>query len=191
MSETAETSAAKKPSFLDKVDPKRLRIGLIIFVVALLIRLAGMTWGLPNEKRFHSLHPDEEVVLAYSQAVEPAKLKFTPGFYNYGTLYLTMVRVTTDIVGGYGGGAQKEDGSDQYQARANFILAGRWLSVLAGAGMAWVIFALLVRRTHPLGAILGGASIGIAPALVTHSRFMTVDVVATFFLTASFIGRRG
>jgi hypothetical protein len=65
------------------------------------------------------------------------------------------------------------------------ILAGRILSALAGAGTAWVVFALLRRRTHILGAVLGSLAVGFAPAFVVHSRFQTVDVVATFLLALS------
>ena len=121
----------------------------------------------------------------YSQQIEPAKGKFTPGFYNYGTLYLSLLRITTDVVTAYGAGPKAEDGSDRDAAVGRFILAGRWLSALAGAGIGWVVFLMLYRRTHLLGAVAAGLGVVFAPGLVVHSRFQTVDVVAAFLLCLS------
>jgi hypothetical protein len=161
-------------------------IGLGVFIVCLVLRLVGITWGLPSENRYHSLHPDEEVILMYSQSIEPAKGKFTPGFYNYGTLYLTIQKVATSVVSGYGGGPQKEDGSDVPLAIGRYILAGRVISSLAGALAALAVFLTLLRHTNWLGSLLGAAAMGLTPAFVVHSRFQTVDVLATCFLTWCF-----
>lgn len=163
-----------------------LAIGAGIFIACFLLRLIGISWGLPTSQRFHSLHPDEELILAYSQTIEPAKGKFTPGFYNYGTLFLTVERVVTDVVNGYGGGPQKEDGSDVHEAVRRYLLAGRIVSSLAGALAAVAVFLAISRHTHWFGGILGGLAVGITPALVVHSRFMTVDVLATCFLAWCF-----
>ena len=161
---------------------RALILGLVIFALGLALRLAGMGWGLPTENRIHALHPDEEVVLAYSQQIQPARLDFTPGFYNYGTLYLTMVKISSDVVMGYGGGPQKEDGSDRVQGIAQLMSTARLLSAIAGAATAWVVFALLRRRTHVVGAVLGGLMVAFAAAFTVHSRFMTVDAVGTLFV---------
>lgn len=158
---------------------------ILVFLAALLIRIPGLGWGLKNDLHNHSYHPDELVLWSYSQAVDPAKLDFTPGFYNYGTLYLTLLRVTTDVTAAYTGGPnpQNPDTVWAFVSRAHF--AGRSLSVLAGAGTVLVLFLLLRRRIGDFGAVMGAALIAVAPAHVMHSRFQTVDVVATFFLALS------
>lgn len=167
-----------------KVDQFAFKVGLGLFIVALVVRLLGIDWGLPNEKRFHSLHPDEEIVFLYSQQVEPAKLKFTPGFYNYGTLFLTVCRITSDVVQAYTGGLN-ETGSNRPEVTGRVIKGCRIVSALAGSALAWLGFLFLYRRTHNIGAIAAGASLALAPALVIHSRFMTVDVLATCLAAAS------
>ncbi len=159
-------------------------LGPILFAVALLIRLAGIGWGLPDSRHFWSYHPDEPVIWAYSQQIKPAEGKFTPGFYNYGTLYLTLLRVSTDVVNGYGGRPPVNSSpEDTAAAMARYHLAGRMLSALAGAGLVWVVFAIVRRRASWVGALIGALSVTVAPALVVHSRFQTVDVLATFLLT--------
>lgn len=172
-----------------QADPRRfgLALGFAVFAVALAIRAIGIGWGLPNDQRHWSLHPDEPVVWLYAQQIDVASGDFTPGFYNYGTLYLTMVNVATKVVTAYGGGAREADRSDQHLAVGRFHLAGRWLSALAGAGLAWVVLLLLYRRVHWIGALTAGAVVAFAPGMVVHSRFQTVDMVAAFFLGLSLL----
>ncbi len=121
----------------------------------------------------------------YSQAIKPTEGKFTPGFYNYGTFYLTLLRVSTDMTNAYGGGPHAQDGSDAAVAMANYHRAGRIISLLTGSAIAWVVFSFLYRRTNLIGAIAGGFAVAIAPGLVAHSRFQTVDILAVFLLTLS------
>ena len=228
-----------------------LYLGLAVFVVALAVRLVGIGWGLPNEVRNQSLHPDEPVVLARSQQVEPVKGDFTPGFYNYGTLYLTITRVATDVVSAYTGATQDEPlflladetvretvgltsaesaeidtifaqllesvtssrspseeqaalesatnmardlvGPEKWRSvekirASNFrrlYLAGRVVSAVAGALTAVVVLLVLFPRVGTFGSLFGAAAMAFAPGHVVHSRFQTVDVLATLLLALS------
>ncbi len=162
----------------------------LIFFVGLGLRLVGITWGLPNDLHHQSYHPDEEVIWRYSQEVQPARLDFTPGFYNYGTLYLTMLRVTGDMAAAYGGKKPETDPPTSpqitdWQWVRNCHLSGRLISAVAGALSGLFVFLLLRDRINGLGAACGGLAMSFAPAFVMHSRFQTVDVVATMFLIAS------
>ncbi len=171
-----EASPAPSP-ILDRI----ARHGVwVVFAVGLLIRIWGMGWGLPNDHQTWSYHPDEPVIYAYSQQIEPAKFDFAPGFYNYGTLYLTVLRVASDVAKTYSGAGDKE----WAQMRSGH-LAGRWVSALAGAGTAAVAFLMLRRRVSLAGAWFGAGLLVFAPAFVVHSRFQTVDVFATFLLILS------
>lgn len=168
------------------VSSGKFALGLVIFV-ALVLRIAGMGWGLPNEQRFHSLHPDEPIVFSYSQTIDPVRLNFDPGFYNYGTLYLTMLRVASDMAEVYAGGDEIQTEQDVANYFRRGHLAGRWISVIFGALTAGLVVVALWGRTHPLGAYLGGMAMAFAPGHVIHSRFQTVDVVATFFVIAGLV----
>lgn len=158
---------------------------LAVFLLALLIRLPGLGWGLKNDIRNASLHPDETNNFAYAQRVVPALGRFTPGFYSYGTLYLTTLSIASDVATGYTGGPKTKEGfvwSDPSRTDWDWvsrcILAGRIVSVIAGASTALVAF-LLARRIGGVGAgLLAGAFIALAPAHVVHSRFQTPDVLA-------------
>jgi hypothetical protein len=157
----------------------------LLFAFALLLRLAGIGWGLANDVRHASLHPDEPVIWLYSQNVEPARLDFDPGFYNYGTLYLTMLRVAGDMVAVYSGLPENPTPAQEWAQISKVHVAGRILSALAGAGTVLVVFLLARRFTTPMGAVFAALLVALAPGHVVHSRFQTVDVLATFFLALS------
>ena len=167
------------------LDRLRRLAPLIVFVIALAVRLVGIGWGLKNDLHNQSYHPDEQDIFLFSQQIEPAHLKFTPGVYNYGTLYLSALRVASDMTAAYTGAPDPKnpDTNWSYMARCNF--AGRLISALAGAGTVLVIFLILLRLTDLLGASTGAAILAFAPAHVVHSRFQTVDVLAVFLLAAS------
>lgn len=170
------TPAPKAAPRLDVLIP------LGLFALTLLLRLVGIGWGLKNDLHWHSYHPDEAVVFAYAQQIEPAKLDFTPGFYNYGTLYLTVLKVAGDVVATYSGGYDPRKPQEVADFFSRGHMAGRVISALAGAGTVWVVFLMLRRRTNLLGAIMGSLMVGFAPGHVMHSRFQTVDILGAFFV---------
>jgi hypothetical protein len=162
-----------------------LWISLGLFALALLLRLLGIGWGLPNDLRNQSLHPDELPIFSYSRQIEPTRLNFAPGFYNYGTLYLTVLRITGDVVAGYGGGPDPARPESLWEFAGRVHLAGRVLNAFLGAGTAVVLFLLLARFLNLFGATMGGLLLAVAPGHVVHSRFQTVDVPAVFLLVLS------
>ncbi|MBL8049415.1 MAG: phospholipid carrier-dependent glycosyltransferase [Chthonomonas sp.] len=147
-------------------------LAVLIFAVALLLRLFGLGWGLPNSQRVESLHPDEPIVLMVSKQVNPLGGDFEPGFYNYGTLYLSLSRLIST-------GGEFAPGTDAYR---DDLMRGRLINVVAGSGIALLVFLILAKRTSKVGAVIGGLAVAFAPGLVVHSRFMTVDVFATFLV---------
>lgn len=155
-----------------------------IFIGAFLLRLLGVRWGLPNEIRNFSLHPDEQVNLLFARQIVPTQFHFTPGAYNYGTLYLTLLRVVSDVVIGYSGGLDQA-GNFTTAQMANIHLAGRLLNCLFGAGLASLTFAIGKRTIGQVGAFIAAGIVGVAPALLVHSRFQTVDMLATLLVIAS------
>ena len=158
---------------------------LAVFLFALLVRLPGLGWGLRNDLRNASLHPDETPNFGYSRAVEPGLGRFTPGFYNYGTLYLTTLRIASDVATGYTGAPKTREGwswtdpaKTDWDWTSRCLFAGRIVSLLAGAATALIAFLLAARVAGPLAGALAGALIAIAPAHLVHSRFATPDVLA-------------
>lgn len=156
-----------------------------VFFVALAIRLLGIGWGLKNDLHNQSYHPDEPVIFSSAQQIEPAQLKFTPGFYNYGTLYLTILRVASDVTSAYTGAPDPKNPDSLWSYVSRVHEAGRIISALAGAGTVVAVFLMLRRRVGDVAGLAGSLLIAFAPGHVMHSRFQTVDVLAVFFLALS------
>jgi hypothetical protein len=157
-------------------------IAVALFVFALGFRIIGINWGLKNDFHNQSYHPDELIIFAGSQRIEPTAGKFTPGFYNYGTAYLTALRVASDIVTGYTGGPKENDPDSLWEWVSRVHLAGRTISAVCGAGTAVLVFLTLRRFLGLFGSIFGALVPAIAPAFVVHSRFQTVDVPSVFWI---------
>lgn len=169
------------------MDARRLErlLPLAVFLFAFLIRLPGLGWGLKNDLHNASLHPDEAPNFGYSRLVTPGLGQFTPGFYSYGTLYLTSLRVASDVTTAYTGAPKTKEGwswTDPAQTDWDWVsrctMAGRWLSLLFGALTAMIAYCLARRIANPNAGLLAGAFIAIAPAHVIHSRFQTPDIMA-------------
>ncbi len=181
MDEATESSETGKPKLAEWIK----FLPAILLLVALGIRLIGINWGLPNDLHNQSYHPDEQLIFLQSQRIEPVKLKFTPGFYNYGTLYLTTLRIASDVVAGYGARPDPEKPESYWAYMAACHKAGRVISAVAGSISVVFVFLLLRRFVNPLGATAGAAILAFSPSFVVHSRFQTVDVLATMLLAIS------
>lgn len=166
-------------------------IALAIFVLALGLRLVGIGWGLRNDLHNQSYHPDEPLIFDFankSQVYRPSEAEY----YNYGTLYLALLRVSYAMPATYGGlplpefldaPANLEQWNTVHQYASQSHLAGRVVSAILGAGTAAVAFVMLLPWLAMFGAIAASAVLALAPALVEHSRFQTVDVPSLFFIT--------
>ncbi|MEJ5171232.1 MAG: phospholipid carrier-dependent glycosyltransferase, partial [Fimbriimonadales bacterium] len=152
----------------------------IVLALALALRLLGIGWGLKNDLHWVSYHPDEPVTLGYAQQIEPTKLDFDPNFYNYPTLYLTLLRVASDVVAAYAPAPDTPEGQWEHFSRCH--LAGRLLSAMSGAGCALLAYLLVRRRSSRFGAWIAAAVVAVAPGHLMHSRFQSVDVMAAFWV---------
>ena len=163
------------PSSPDSARTRVALVSLAVFALAFGLRLVGIGWGLPIAGvRNDSLHPDEPINLLYAtRAIEPARLSFTPDFYNYGTLYLTATRISSDVATTY-------IGKESLRAP---LLGPRLLNVFLGSLTAALVAAFFARRGRMWAAWSAGLAVAFAAGLVVHARFATVDVMATAFLT--------
>lgn len=149
---------------------------VVIFLVALTLRLCGVSWGLPNELHHQSYHPDEEVIFLYSQQIDLSKGKLTPGFYNYPSLYLEKISALSKVMAAYGG----VDPQAPWRFEGRCILAARIIGCFVGAATCLLVFAISRKWLGNLGSSIAALSLTFAPAHVVHSRFQTTDISAMF-----------
>lgn len=152
-----------------------------IFLLAIIPRLMGLTWGLPNAGRYYSYHPDEspwQIVGAVYRMV--ASGSFDPHFFNYPSLTIYATYFLYLTLSGFGFATP---GHGTWQASHDIILAGRMFSAICGAGTAVVTFLLARRLSSEKAAVFAGICAALAPGLLQHSHFATVDVPATFLVS--------
>jgi 4-amino-4-deoxy-L-arabinose transferase-like glycosyltransferase len=155
---------------------------LAFFVLALLPRLAGLTWGLPSAEHWYSYHPDERQIVQSVAALDFLNGDFNPNFFNYPSLYIYGVHLFYVVAGALGLNQTLTPGAPTWPIVHDIILYGRILTALFGAATAALVF-LLGREIgdRKLGAV-AALFMAFAPGHVQHSHFATVDVPSTFWI---------
>ncbi len=169
----------------------RFGIPSAILVLALFLRLWGITWGLPNQQRVLSYHPDEGVnlvsgVLDEGQPRPHLDLKF----YHYGALYFYAWQGSVAINRSYGAIKLPATGQPDVNipdSTAAMILVGRLLTVLCGVLTVGFLMVLGQRMFHRNVGLLAALIYAIIPAAVVNGHYATVDVPATLMITLALL----
>ncbi len=184
--------------------PLRLTVGELllltgVLVLATLLRLYGLDWGLPSPQRVHSYHPDEITVIAPTLAMNIFTGQMNPHFFNYGSLFLYAVYFARLFAEGYGwldltpffrafsagGWLKVAETAPALIEFAKLHLLARGLSAACGVATVALVF-LWVRQIASLwAAVVAALLLASFPLHVQHSHFATVDVPLTLLTTAS------
>lgn len=172
--------------------PAWLPLALILALAALL-RLWGVTWGLPSTAHLFSYHPDEFHSLRGALSLLLLG-DLNPHFFNYGSLYLYLAAAAAGLTGTMPPPDLAFDG--MVQVLHDWTLAARLVTVLCGVLTVAVVYRLgdlLTGRRLGLGAAV---ALAVMPLHVLHSTYATVDVpqglfVALALLFAVRIARQG
>ena len=146
----------------------------LVLVLALALRLWGIAWGLPEATHAFSYHPDESMVVGNS-LIRPGQTLLDTGFYNYGSL-ASLTNRFLFLVSGMA--------YLTVPSTAAMLLA-RIVTVLYGVGTCALLLTLGKRLEKPGVGLTAAALYAVAPLAVQHGHFATVDVPATFWITAS------
>jgi len=163
----------------------------LISCFALALRLWGITWGLPDQNRLFSYHPDEGVNLVngvLENGVPRPHLDL--GFYNYGALYFYLWQGAVAINRTYHLVSLSPTGAPNVpspESVAAMILVGRVLTAILGAMTTWAVFALGHRLFGRRAGLVAAIAYALMPAAVVHGHYATVDVPATFFVTMALV----
>lgn len=159
-----------------------------VLLLALALRVWGLTWGLPSATHYFSYHPDESVVLEASSlpAMNVFAGRLLPHFYNYGSfqLYLVCFANTLATLAGVIDIVPK-DYAVWYPQWAKMYLVGRCLSVGMGVGTVFAVYGIGQRLWGRRAGLLATLTLAVMPLHAQHSHFLTVDVPATFWAMLS------
>lgn len=181
----ADAAQEGRTDILSASPSKRVALAcvVVLFLLSLWLRVAGIGWGLPYEDRHQSLHPDE-FLIAGKALTSPY---FLPDFYNYGTAYLTLLKLGADagIVYGWVPTGEKVP---EWQTLRGVHLTGRFISALAGAMTVVLVFLLCLLFTNLLGSLVASLTLALAPGHVVHSQFQTSDALGTLLCALALYG---
>ena len=160
-----------------------------VLLLALALRVWGLTWGLPSATHYFSYHPDESVMLETSSVTMNLFAgRLLPHFYNYGSLQLYLVCFANTLAALFGAVDIIPKNFDiWYPQWAKMYLVGRCLTVGMGVGTVWATYALGLRLWGRRAGLLSALILAITPLHAQHSHFLTVDVPATFWVVLSLL----
>ncbi len=141
-----------------------------IFVLALGMRLWGISWGLPERLE---LHPDEhDYVMTHALIITPHNLD--PGWYNYPSFLMYLTAIASGILRRLGMLSQ------EWQC----YLTGRVISALFGAGTSLVMYRLARELGGSvLAGLLAAFWMALFPLNVWESHVAVTDPLMTFWST--------
>ncbi len=157
----------------------------MLFVIALMVRIVGINWGLPSPSRWSPYHPDEWQTFTSVAQLDFFNGDFNPNFFNYPSLYLYLAYIAHTLAAGLGWTQPISNANAVWALPHDIILCARVVSAILGALTVPLVF-LAAREIASLRvASLAAILMAFAPGHVQHSHFATVDVPATFFVALS------
>lgn len=169
--------------------PKHFSVGLLLVLAsAFLIRIWGITWGLPSKSlALTTYHPDEAITL-YSMERMRERGDLYPddalwwGSLHYYTTGAVLLGAKALGLVNIGGRSDLKKGLSQAD---RLYLIGRLLSVIAGLVSVVFIGLLASRLFGPIAGILAAALLAFAPAAIASDHFLKPD---SFFLAFGLFG---
>ena len=156
--------------------PRRLL--LVVLVMALVIRLWGIQFGLP----FAYARPDETEVAGPAVAYLSGTLR--PQFFQWPSLFGYMVAALYALYGGAfgwltGHASVADFAQSRYEVFAPFLLIPRALSLTMGVATVWTQFALARRVFDDTVGVVAALFLALAFLHVRDSHFGMSDVTTT------------
>ncbi len=156
---------------------------MAILVVAALVRLIGIRFGLPHPQ----CRPDETSIVAVTNGFYLGDLNpnffYYPAFFMMALAGVLLAWLWLGRVLGYVDGAA---GMDALMTAATVTLAARLLSAAAGVATVWMIYGVAKRLFDRTTALVSAVFLALAFLHVRDSHFGVTDVAATFLGVVSF-----
>ena len=157
-----------------------------ILVLATAARVAGIGFGLPNTET----RPDESI--AVSVAVHMAKNHLHPHFFEYPTLFPTVLLVLYAIyfVAGYASGqfaSTEAFGALYYTDPSSFYLIARLVGAACGVVTVYLVYVVGKRLYGVSSGLLAALFLALCPIHVRDSHFGKVDIPMTCLMVLTAI----
>ncbi|HUU26566.1 MAG TPA: tetratricopeptide repeat protein [archaeon] len=168
-----------------------LLLGAILLLAGVL-RIYGISWGVPGADNPRNFHPDEKMAPLVLSRMRPAEGQFDPYYYINPTLFyyqygllLWPVASLTGItppwkIKSYSAFVDHEPGEQRI-----WFLTGRVMTVLMGIITVWGVFWLGSLLADQRMGLLAAALFAVLPAHVIQSHYMVGDAPAVMWMVLS------
>ncbi len=158
---------------------------LLVLLVALILRLPGLSWGLPGAEHRWSYQPDESTFFLCMANFRPAEFTFNPVDFSWPSFMLYILSTLfflLDAVGLVPLVADTSFYASHPQHLTHLYLAGR-LVTLVCAGAAILMAGRLALRMglDRSGALLAAALVAILPVHIANSTIVSPHMLSTAF----------
>jgi 4-amino-4-deoxy-L-arabinose transferase-like glycosyltransferase len=153
---------------------------ITITILAVILRIWGIRWGLPDSLHRFTYHPDEVFQVGSMLQMNPFKLLLDPGFYNYPSGYMNLGAGLMRVAESYG--------LNLNGYSYNTYLIARVLTAVLGAVTIPVIYLIGNKMWGRSVGIIAAFVFAITPLHIVHSQFATVDVPATLWISLALLG---
>jgi hypothetical protein len=148
---------------------------LLLVAGAFVLRTWGIAWGLPDQYRAWSFHPDESQVLVAALDLDLFAARLDSGFYNYGQGYLLLVGTLAHLLERVG--LIGTILADMPPPPGTLLLA-RLVTAVLGT-ISCVLIQKTGSRLHsPTAGWVAALIWAVSPLGAQHAHFATVDVPA-------------
>lgn len=142
-----------------------------ILILGAILRYSGYNWD-----NLYQIHPDERALNQAADKIDFFRFKLDPELYAYGSLpvYLTqVVKSITSLLFPFN------------HMFNSYIIIGRLIS--ATSGILTVLFVYLIGKKlyNKNTGLLSGLLLTVSVLHIQNSHFATVDILLTFFITAT------
>ncbi|MCA1595048.1 MAG: hypothetical protein LC772_01265 [Chloroflexi bacterium] len=163
-----------------------LRTGLtaaLLILLTLCLELKGIRWGLPSAQNYDSFHPDEWTVIEAAQRVAPFAGHLSPGFFNYGSLYIYALSAAFSFCQAVGIlDAHPLPGALDPDNKALLYLTARCVTVAFSTGTVLLTWRLGCRLFGKATGTAAGTLLALTPLFAIYSHYAIVDVAASFWM---------
>lgn len=153
----------------------------LLFVGALVWRLWGLGWGLPDAHHWYSYHPDERQLAAAVLSLNFLNLQFNPHFFNYPSLDIYLSHLVWQLAMMLGMVSWPQQ-VPRWQVLHDVLLCSRLVAATTGALTVPLVWSLARRVAGCKAAWWAAIIMLLLPGHVQHSHFATVDVPGTFLV---------
>ncbi|HEX8679469.1 MAG TPA: glycosyltransferase family 39 protein [Chthoniobacterales bacterium] len=157
-----------------------------IFVLALVLRLWGLDFGLPLLSNFY-VRPDESLIV--TPAVRFFENSGDPEFYIYPALMMAacavLFQVRFSVLDLFHLTQAPTLGFDFASNPSDYFFLARLLSAVFGALTVFIVYALARRLSSRFGALAAAVLFSVAPLAVRDAHFGVTDTLLTFLSAAT------